>query len=60
MIFKYGLPYHYTHFAEPHVEKEEEWITIENDANVLKPGQMFRTDLSSFDNMYAAPIADNL
>lgn len=48
IVLEFGMPFNYTHFEEPHIEAEHHLDTIHEIANK----DMFREDLSAFDNQY--------
>lgn len=51
IICEYGLPYHYSHFATPHVDLENSYMSIQN----LTTADTYWENLSLFNNQFVLP-----
>jgi len=51
LICEYGLPYHYSNFASPHVELESAYMTIHG----MDAKDSYWEELSLFNNQYVVP-----
>lgn len=51
LVCEYGLPYHYSHFASPHVELENAYMSVYG----LDAKESYWEELSLFNNQYVIP-----